>query len=1046
MRKLLALCAILFTLPGYLFAQTGTISGKVVDQAGDPIPFASIVVKGTSTGSAADDNGNFTIRARANQTLVISATGFATREVSASAAATVALESVSQVQDEIVVVAYGQQKKSSLTGAVSTISSKDLEDRLTTNITQALAGAAPGIQTTSGEGQPGSSAAVRIRGFGSLNASNSPLYVVDGFPYEGYIGDISTNDIESITLLKDATSAALYGSRAANGVILITTKKGASGAPKVNVNLLTGYSKRSIPEYETADAYEYYPLYWRAYRNNLIYGAAGLTPEAASQRATDEIGAQLIYNPFNVPRNTLVDVNGKMNPSAKLMYQDFDWFKAMENNGPRNEANFNISSKVNETDYFISLNYVKDNGYLIKSDFERVTARTNVTSKITRWFKAGVNLNGAVVKSNQAAGDGSNTFINPFVFARGIGPIYPIRAWDASGNPILDAAGEQYYDYGAHPGAVNRPTGASPGRHILYETLLNTRLTRRNSLTARAFYELEVIKDLTFTHNIGIDLANTKGTTIQNKIVGDGVTSAGYASRSANEYKTVTMNQLLNYSKGFGDHSMSLLLGHENSWMDNLYFSASKKGSNLDGNTEFVNYVVVNSVGGYSEMLRREGYFGRVNYDFQNKYFFDVSYRRDGSSRFSPKSRWGNFWSAGGAWHINKEDFMKTVDAVSDLKLRVAYGTVGNDRILSGSDEVYYAYQQLYDLGWNNGSAPGALASSLRNDDLTWEVGTNFTAGVDVGLYNNRVTASVEFFKRGSSALLFDVPLGQSSIVTTITRNIGSMENTGVELTLAGDVVRTSQVRWNVSLMATSLKNKITKLPDGKPITSGTKRLEEGRDLYSFYLRQWYGVDPTDGAGLYYRSSTSSSSDYRVIKGDTLVTNPTDARFGYAGSSIPKIFGSLTSSVSYSGVSLSVMLNYQMGGKFYDGNYAGLMTIGSYGKSLHKDLLNSWQKPGDITDIPRVDIAQSSNFNGQSDRFLIDASYIAIRNATLAYTFPRELLSRIDFNTVKVFVTGENLLMSAKRVGLNPMESFSGTNSPLYTPNRIISFGVNLGF
>jgi TonB-linked SusC/RagA family outer membrane protein len=1044
MRKILLLMALvlLFT---QAFAQTRTVKGRITDPQGNAVANASVAVKGSNTGTTTAADGSYSLTVPASATaLIVTSVGFQAHEITLGNTTTynLTLSSSDQNMDEVVVVAYGTQKRESITGSVSAIGAKQLENRLTTNISQALAGAAPGISATSGNGQPGSSAALRIRGFGSVNASSAPLYVVDGFPYGGYIGDLNTNDIETITLLKDASSTALYGARAANGVVMITTKKGKAAAPKVNVFINSGFSERGLPEYERVNAYEYYPLMWQAMKHGLMFpnSGTGQTAAVAAQNASNGIAAQLIYNPFGVPNNQVVDVNGQLNPNARLVYDDFDWYSPLERNGNRTEVGFNLSAKVNKSDYYFSLNYLKDQGFIIKSDFQRINARLSLNTQVKDWLKTGVNITSAIVNSNQAAGDGSNTFINPFVFARGIGPIYPVRAFTSTGAPILDAFGEQWYDFGAHPGAVNRPSGASPGRHIIYETLLNERREARNSVIARTFLEAKFFRHFTFTTNAGIDLNNFRSLSFQNKIVGDGVTAGGTSTRNSNEFRTISFNQLLNYNQRFGVHDVTVLAGHEAQKNIDETFSGSRRGMNFDGNIELINFVTLANTTGQLNQLRREGWLSRVNYGYDNKYFLDLSYRRDASSRFSPQSRWGNFYSAGISWSLMREEFMKNINWVNDLKFRASYGSVGNDGL-----DSYYEYQALYGLGWNNASEPGALASSVPTPELTWEVNKTLNVGIEFSTLKSRISGSVEYFHRGSSGLLFSVPQGLSAPVTTKTENIGTMFNKGVEVQLNADIIRSRNVVWDFQVNFTTLKNEITKLPGGNPITDGTKRLEEGKDIYAFYLRQWYGVDPVDGSGLFY-ALPGITTDYRVTgKGDTVTFNPTNARFDYSGTAIPKFFGSITNTITISNVSLSVLLNYQIGGKFYDGNYAGLMGV-SYGSSLHRDALRAWTQPGQITDVPRLDINKTGQFNSQSNRWLIDASYLNLRNVTLNYRLPKTLLSRIGIEQARVYVGGENLHIFSKRRGMNPAESFNGTNSPVYVPNRLINFGLNFTF
>lgn len=1043
MRKYFLLVAALFLVVTSVWAQR-TITGRVTDDKGVPMSNVSVLIKGTAIGTTTKADGTFSIQITDGAVLVISSVDMTTQEIAIGEDNnySITLQPTSQTMNEVVVVAYGTQKRESITGSVSTIGAEQLEKRLTTNITQALAGAAPGISATSGNGQPGSSAALRIRGIGSINASASPLIVVDGFPYGGYIGDINTNDIESITLLKDASSTALYGSRAANGVVVITTKKGKSAAPKFNMYLNSGFSTRGIQEYDRVGTFDYYPLIWQSIRNSLMFPVSGTAQSeaVASQNATNSVATQLVYNPFGVPNNQVVGVDGKMNPNASLVYNDFDWFSPLEQNGNRTEVGFTVSTKANKSDYYFSLNYLKDEGFVIRSDFQRVNARLAINTQVNEWLRSGVNVTTVFVNSNQAAGDGSNTFVNPFVFARGMGPIYPVKAYTNTGDPILDPLGVQYYDYGIHPGSVNRPSGASPGRHIIYETLLNERMEKRNSIIGRSFVEAKFLRHFKFTTNIGVDLNNFRSQYYQNRIVGDGVTPGGRSTTNANEFRTITLNQLLNYNQKFGAHEVTVLVGHESQKNNDESFNASRTLQNLDGNIELANFVTLASANGELNRLRRESYLSRLNYSFDNKYYLDFSFRRDATSRFSPESRWGNFYSIGASWSAMREKFLSNVRWLTDLKLRVSYGTVGNDELSS-----YYRYQALYGLGWNNASEAGALSSSTATPELTWEVNKTLNIGLEFGILKNRISGTIEYFDRRSSDLLFDVPIGLSAINPDITQNIGTMYNKGIELQLNFAVIKAKNFDWNLQVNFTTYKNRITKLPGGNDIPDGTKLLSEGKDRYAFYLRRWYGVDPVDGAGLYYAAAGVTTGTRTGPKGEILVTNSSNAEFAFAGSAIPDFFGSIMNTFSYKGLSLSFLINYQVGGKFYDGNYAGLMGV-SYGRALHVDNLRAWKQAGDVTDIPRLDISQTGQFNAASDRWLIDASYLNFRNVNLSYALPKSIVEKIGMEQARINIGAENLYIFSKRKGMNPAESFNGTNSPVYVPNRLINFGINFTF
>jgi TonB-linked SusC/RagA family outer membrane protein len=1028
------------------FAQNRTITGSVVDENGAGVPSASIIQKGTDLGTSTDANGKFSIVTRTGVVLVVSATGFQETEIPAADNLVVTLKRSGLIEDEVVVIAYGTAKKGAITGSIATMNGDDLAKRVATNISSALEGAAPGISVAGGNGQPGTGVSIRSRGFGSFAVSSAPLYVVDGAVYDGDIAAINQDDVESISLLKDATSAALYGSRAGNGVIIITTKKGKSLAPQLNLNLSQGYSSRGTPEYDRVNVYDYYPMIWQGMKNNLQFTASPVLSEtAAAQAATDQIFGQLKYNPFNVPNNQIVGTDGKLNPNAELLYNDFDWYGPLTRMGNRTNANMSVAGKNDKTDYYISFGYLKDNGWMIKSDFERFNARVSVNSQIKSWLRVGINLSGASSNANtlnDAASGNSVSFVNPFVFARNMGPIYPVHAFDATGAPIMnDVTHEQWYDYGAHPGGVARPQNASPGRHVIYEMLLNDYSYKRLNVGSRAYAEVRFLKNFTFTPTISIDFRNDNNSTYQNSTVGDGVSNAGYVYKQSSARQSYTFNQILRYNKSLAEHSVEVLAGHENYDYQFDTKSAEKTAQILAGNTEFANFVNLLSISGYKDLETLESYFSRVSYDYQKKYFLEGSVRTDGSSRFSPQSRWGTFFSIGGSWSTNKENFMKNVSWVNDLRLKVSYGQVGNNAL-----NTLYAYQAFYDLGWNNGSEPGLVMSSIANPGLKWESSNTFNAGVSFSLFKARLYGEIEFYKRGSDHLIFSVPLSLSDPVTSVNRNIGSMYNTGVDIQLGGDVVKTEDFIWQMTTNWSLLKNKITKMPETTPtIVSGTKRREKGKDIYQYWLRQYAGVDPSDGAALYIPAEGTAATNIRVVDGKEYVVNQSFAKFDYSGTAIPDLSGSVINNFSYKNISLSFLITYQIGGLFYDANYAGLMSP-SYGRSLHKDVLNSWTTTNTTSDIPRIDIGNTANINAASSRWLIDASYLNIRSVNLSYNFPKHLLNRLDLSGIKFFVSGENLSLFSKRKGMNPTESFDGTNSTTYLPSRIVSFGFNMSF
>ncbi len=1048
-KRLLSIFLFCIFLSISALAQNKRITGKVTSND-DGLPLPGVTVKAVGSAAATQTNvsGEFTISVpESTNSLTFSYIGFVAQTISigSKTSISVGLEADAKSLSEVVVVAYGSAKKESITGSVATLNADAIEDRVVTNITNVLQGVAPGIQIGGVNGQPGTGATVRIRGFGSISASNSPLYVVDGSVYDGNIGDINANDIESVTLLKDASSSALYGARGANGVIIINTKKGKLGENKINFNFTQGFSERGIKEYETIGAYDYYPAYWQAIRNSRVYPrtpTVPLTPTAAAAFASTNTPAQLVYNPFNVPSNQILDANGKMNPNAALLYNDFDWFEPIQRTGVRTNADINFSGNDGKSDYFVSLGYLDDKGYIQKSDFRRFNGRVNVNTQVKKWLKTGLNLAGNLSNgtlAQDAATDNAASFVNIFQFARGIGPIYPVKAYDATGQPILTSTGEQWNDYGFHPGAINRPAGASPGRHVIYETLLNDVSEKRLALNARTYAEIKFLKDFTFRPSVNIDLLQANGRQFQNAIVGDGAGSNGTASRRNDLTTSYTFNQLLTYNKSFGRHNVNILAGHENYDFDFRRNTATKVNQILAGNTEFANFVTPQTAGGFKDTYRVESYLSKASYNYGEKYFFDASLRRDGSSRFSKDARYGTFYSLGSSWSINKENFMKKVTWIDDLRLKASFGEVGNDAL-----DSYYNYQAFYDLGFNNGGEPGILLTTAATPDLKWETIQTLNLGVAFALFKSRITGEFEVFNRATKDLLFSVPRPLSNPVTTIRQNVGNMRNKGIELSLGGDLIKKKDFSWNILTNSSIVKNEITKLPPSTPtITAGTKRYEVGQDIYQFYLRQYAGVDATDGSALYIPTA-AAASDLRTIDGTVYTTNQNNAEFAYYGSAIPDLFGAVTNTFNYKSFQVSFLINYQIGGRFYDAQYAGLMGIGSYGKSLHKDVLNSWTETNTSAPNPRLDVTSSGFFNAQSSRWLVDASYLQISNVNFSYRLPKKLISKLDLSNVRVFASGENLALFANRQGLNPTEAFTGVNSTTYTPSRTVVFGLGV--
>ncbi len=1058
MRKILFgswLLSLLFCLP--VLAQDIAVSGRVTSSDdGSGLPGVNVQVKGTTRGATTDAQGNYQLTAPTNARLVYSFVGYIPQEVAVGNKSTINVNLAPDATnlDEVVVTTFGSAKRSAFTGSAGTIDASKIAERPITNLVQAISGSTPGVQTTAGSGQPGSAPAIRIRGFGSISSGNGPLYVVDGVPYTADISSLSPSDIETITVLKDAASTALYGARAANGVVIVTTKRGQKNRNVINLRYTKGFSSRGLPEYDRVGPAEYYPLMWETYRNSVAYRATNpLSLSAANTDASNRLVSLVGYNVYNVPGAELVGADGKLNPNAQLLYSpdDLNWEKPLVRQGNRDEMNATFSGGQDKTDYLLSLSYLSDKGYLIRSDYERYSGRLNVNSQVKSWFKTGANLSATVIRSNQAdvPADGGTTFVNPFFFSRNMGPIYPVYAYDPAnpGQFLTLPNGNRRFDYGnlSALGLPNRPQFG--GRHAVSETLLNQNFFRQNVLGARAYGEITFLKDFRFTANFGTDITNTDYTTYGNPEIGDGAP----AGRSTHYFQNISgynLNQLLNYNKTYGKHTFDALVGHENFHTTDNILTGSRSQQILDGNVELVNFTTTTNLSSEYNIRRIEGYFSRFNYDYDQKYFASFSIRRDGTSKFFKDSRWGTFYSVSGAWRLDQEAFLKSIPTINTLKLRASYGQTGNDGGGTTADNAsisYYAWQPLYNLGWNNASEAGILQSSLGNRDLAWESSNSVDVALEFGLFKNRLTGTVEYFNRQSSNLIFDVPLPLSAGIQTVTRNIGTMYNRGVEVELGLDVVRTKDFTWRLDVNATHLKNKITKMPAENPeIIDGTKKLKEGSSLYDYWLRDYQGINPATGE-VQYRAASFVAANSRVTEtGDTLTTSINNARFHYNGSSIPTISGGFTNSFSFKGLTLSALFVYQLGGKVYDGAYAALMSSGGYGSAKHVDILNRWQKPGDITNVPRMDAARTADFDAASDRWLTDASYMNMRNVTLSYSIPKTASTRLFLNNAQVYVSAENFLILSRRKGMNVQQNFAGTTGNVFSVAKSVVLGVSL--
>lgn len=1047
MKKVLFLLSLLFLFGSMaLHAQTKQVSGTVISaEDNQPIPGVSVFVKGTTVGTITDIDGKYSLEVPSTAShLVFSFVGMKRLELPIDGAVIDAtLEPDVLGLEEVMVVAFGRIRKESLTGSAAVIDSKNLESRSLTSVGQVLTGAAPGVITTGGSGQPGSSPDIRIRGIGTLNTSAYPLVILDGSEYSGSLASINPTDIESVTILKDASSTALYGSRAANGVIIITTKKGKKGEETMKVNLKAqgGLIDHALPFYPSVDAFDFYELHAEAFAQSRYWSGADATIEDARAYAYENIYSQLRYNPFvGTPNDQIVGSDGKINPNAKIGFPDLDWYKAAQQTGYRQNYDLTLSGGSSKSSYFYSLGYLDERGYTIKSDYNRLSTRLNIDYDVKDWLQIGTNMYATIVASDIGT-ENSATYANPFRNARMTGPIYPVFLVDqATGEYLLDGAGQKQYDDG---GLYSRPI--NQGRNAIAELNWNSDDYKRNNMGNRVFATFNITEGLSATINASADIQNYQYKGYENPKIGDGAPTARM-DESRYTRTSINFNQLINYEKTFNEvHNLSILLGHEAYSRKYTYQRGFKNQFIVTGIYELNNFVNTSTNTSYTTDKRTEGYFTRLKYNYDNRYYIEGSYRRDGSSAFHEDVRWGNFYSAGVSWRISEEQFLQNVGWVDNLKIRASYGEVGNDNIGS------YGYQALYET-YPNATSPGLRWSTVGNTALTWEVNRTFDIAIDFALFN-RINGSIEWYDRRSDELLYEMPLPSSMGLLNQPRNIAAMFNKGLEINLNGDIIRSNEFRWNMSLMGSTNRNEITSIPE--PFVTGTKRWSEGHSIYDFWLRKYYDVDPDDGATRFHVWEDITDDEGNVIgtqlaydaNGDPVLTkDQNEAGYGYVGASaFPDLQGSIGNSFSYKGFTLSALLTYSLGGKLLDGVYQDMLNA-TPGESFHPDVKNSWRNPGDVTDFPRLQYA-NTNLYATSDFFLISSDYLNIRSVTLSYDIPKRLLNTWGMDGLTVFVTGENLYMFTARKGMNPTYNFSGTQSVFaYNPSRSVILGLNLQF
>lgn len=999
------------------------------------------------------------------KTLVISYIGMQTQEVAIKANVRVMMKSDAELLDEVVVVAYGTAKRESLTGSISVVDKKKIEKRVTTSVTGALEGAAPGVQVNNTYGEPGKAPQIRIRGFGTLvSGASEPLYVVDGIPFDGNMAELNSNDIESMSILKDAASAALYGNRAANGVVIITTKSGRNtDKPSITLQINQGIYNRGIGEYERLDADRWMEMSWMAKRNAMMSNN-GMSASEAGTYATEHLIAESIgRNIYDAADNALFDANGKLTAKRLSGYDDLDWQDAIERNGHRQEYNLSAATSGPKYNVYSSVGYLKEKGYVKTTDYERFSGRINTTYTPNDWFKGGVNLTGSWTKRNYNDRANGSYYANPFYVARYMAPVYPIFMHNADGTYQLDAAGDRIYDT-TSPYLGNR--------NIVYEMLFDKQESVRNVLGGQAFATITLPYGLSLTVKGDMNNSTSNNKKYDNPEIGDGATNGGRLTSYAYQYRTVALQQILNWNYQFARvHNVEALVAHESYSWERKYTSGMNTGMAVDGNLTMGNFLNNSFYGGSDDEDKLESYLARVKYNYDERYFLEGSFRRDGSSRFYKDNRWGNFYSMGASWNMKREAFLQDIDWVNMLKLRASYGEVGNNMGVA-----YYGHMALYTIDKNGGS-PALLKKSLSAPDIKWETTQTVDIAVEGRLFD-RLNFQIGYFDKRSKDLLFEVrlPLSAGSypwvdvdngapMNLTQYKNIGTISNRGWEISLNADIVNTNDWKWNFGVDATFLKNKIVKLPDGKDILHGMQNYSEGHSIYEFYTYHFEGVDQMTGTSLYTldpekKETASEAGALTTINGTDYTTVTSYAKRDWAGSALPTVYGSISSALSWRNWDLNLLFTYSLGGKTYDGSYRSLMGVsesGASGSAYHKDILNSWKEaPAGMTETsanridpngtPRIDYYKSSELNDTSDRWLTSASYLVFKNLNISYNLPKRWLKSIKLEGLSLTGGIENLFTLTARKGLNPQYSFNGGSDDTYVTARVYNLGLTVKF
>ena len=1004
-RLIFIVCAFIMSIQ-LINAQTKQVTGTVTgSDDGLGLPGVSVIIKGTTTGSSTNIDGKYAIDAKSTDILVFSFVGMQSQEVLVGDqnVIDIVLSALSVGMDEVVVVAYGSQRKRDLTGSVAGIKSEQLENVPIPSFENALQGQTAGVQINTSS-RTGEANSVRIRGTSSIGASSQPLYVIDGVPQGDYIigytgnntqqsplANINPNDIESIQVLKDAASSSLYGARASNGVILITTKRGKAGKTQIDFSYYGGILKETNT-FDVLNGTQFAELW-----NESNFNAGDSDPQILGS------------------------------PEEQI---NTNWWDAVSRTGSIHEWSLSARGGNEKTQFYTGFSYRQEEGYTIGDEFDRLSTRVNVDHKFSEKLRFGSNIgfsrvvNQRISNNNSVSSPSTSAFLNyPNV------PIY------GDGSELYGPEGT-FYD----------GRGVNVFNNIAYNLVKEDEENSHEAITIRPFINLfaeyEIIPDLVFRSEWGLDYIDVSEKVFWGVNSGDGGGSGGIGQALSYRRTNWIQTQTLRYSKTFNEvHNFSALLGF--SYQETRSENSNVTGEGFPNNdlSSLDNAANITNGGSSISDVALDGYFSRINYNYDNKYFAEFSLRRDGSSRFGENDKYAYFPAGSLAWVVSDEDFLSENEWLTFLKVRTSYGLTGNSEVLSDATSeatgANFPSRGLYIGGSDYAGQPGLAPSQLANPDLKWEQTAQFNVGLNIGLFNNRVELEADYYIKKTKDLLLNVILPSVSGYEDYFDNIGKLENKGFEFNLnTRNFVK--DFKWNTNFNIAFNRNKITNL-DGQIITNGISRAIEGEPIGVFFTVKYAGVDPDNGNALYYdldgNKTSTYSDEFRQIVGDPN----------------PDFTGGLTNTFSYKGVDLSVLLQFVYGNDIYRdaGRFVSNNANSIWNQSV--DQLNRWQKPGDITDVPRAELF-SGNGSGRSSRWIEDGSYLRVKNITLGYTLPKTIVERLHLRNVRIFAQAQNWFTFDDYSRHDPEVSSEGTvnigqgqdffQAP---PSKTLTFGVNIG-